>query len=73
MSLKKDRDWDISISVNDKSELLGDILINISPNSWSFLFVFNLLLLYTIIKLSGMERKPPTPAGNRGKAETPQA
>ena len=58
------RGWDISISVNDISELLGDILIYISPNSWDF-FVFNLILLYTIIKLSGMERKPPTPAGNR--------
>ena len=60
-----------NISVNDKSELLGDILINISPNSSDFyLFSIDWLLLYTIIKLSGMERKPPTPAGSRGKAET---
>ena len=31
------RGWDISISGNDKFELLGDILINISPNSWIFI------------------------------------
>ena len=57
------RGWDASISDNNKSKLLDDILLN----SLDFLFSIDLLLLYTIIKLSEMERKPPIPAGRRGK------
>ena len=59
--IKKRRE--ISISSNDKSELLGDICFVVR----NFLFSIDLLLLYTSIKLSEMERKPPTPAESRGK------